>query len=388
MEFLKYCVKKMLAIVMHVFWIFPVQKNKILFINEHSYNFSDNLKYLSMYLVEKNPEKYDVFFSLKNCDGIEKFPIKWIKIFSIKHFYHALTSSVLITNAGGISYLPLRKKKQIAINTWHGGGPYKVTGIRAIHGRWYEKETAYNAEKVDYILSSCRIFTEEEAKGMYYNPNQIINSGLPKMDIFFLPERELEVRNKIYSEFNIPASTHVILYAPTFRGIFKDYSGVITDEILEIDYERVTEAVKAKFGGDWIFAVRLHPRLKEVMFEKSGIINMTFYPDVEELLLAADMLITDYSSVMWDYSFRDKPCFLFASDLNDYKVKRGFYIPPEHWPFPIAITNDEMLKNINDFQLERYLKKVRTHHEETGSYEKGIACKTVKQLIDKHIDAV
>ena len=383
-EFLKYCLKKTLTFGLHIFWIFSICNNKILFINEHSYSFSDNLKYLSLYLIEKDQKKYRIYFSLKDKTDIGDLPIKSVNIFSLKHFYHALTSSVLITNAGGISYLPLRRK-QLVISTWHGGGPYKVSGVSAIHGYWYEKETEYNAKKVDYILSSCRVFTEEEAPGMYYKPDQIINCGMPRMDFFFNNDAMGLIHDKVYRSFDIPEQAKFVIYMPTFRGIFEDYQGVITDDMLEIDCQRLLSALRKRFGGEWKFAIRLHPRLRDAKFKNNSLINMSYYPDAEELLMAADVLVTDYSSVMWDFSFSKKPVFLFATDINDYQVKRGFYIPPDEWPFPLASTNDEMVENIRNFEYESYQKRVEAHHEAVGSYEIGKACQTVKSKIDEHI---
>ncbi len=383
---IKYLSKRGISFILHFFWLFPIKKNKIVLMNDHSYAYSDNLKYLSCYLLEKEPEKYDLYFLLKNTEGIDR-RIKAVKFGSFAHFYHALTGSVVVTNNSGIVYLPIRKK-QLVINTWHGGGPYKVTGTEALDNYWHNLDMKYNARKVNYILSSCKVFTEAEAPGMYYKPEQCVNCGMPRMDYFFDKTALEKTKRKVFNTYKLSTLSKLVLYAPTFRGIFENYGGVITDEILEIDDKRLISVLQRKFGGDWIFAVRLHPRLKEVKFNNSNVINMSFYPDAEELLMAADVLVTDYSSVMWDFSFSRKPVFLFAKDIDDYEVKRGFYVPPEKWPYPVAVTNDEMEQNIIDYDQDAYWKRLERHHEESGSFEKGIACETVKQLIDQHLDAV
>ena len=384
-NFVKYSIKRIISLLLHVFWIFPVKKNKIILINDHSYTFSDNLKYLSYYLLDKDPKKYNIYYSLKNVNEINDKRINPIKFNSLTHFFHAITSDILITNNSGIVYLPIRKK-QLVINTWHGGGPYKVTGDSVFNNFWYELDMRYNAKKVDYILSSCRVFSEVEAKGMRYKRRQCINCGTPRLDFFYDNKIVNERRNKIYKEFNLSEDTRIVLYAPTFRGAFEDYSGVIVDDILEIDYANVVKSLEESFGGKWVFAVRLHPRLKDVVFNNEEIINMTFYSDPQELLAASDALITDYSSIIWDYSLLKRPCFVFATDINDYEVKRGFYMPPEKWPYPIASSNEEMINNIKNYSLEDYLSRLEKHYEESGSYEKGHACKTVKKIIDKHIN--
>lgn len=409
MEMFKYYTKVIISFFLRIFWIFPVRKNKIFMMNDHSYTFSDNLKYLTLYLLETEPEKYRIYFSLKNADGIDNLPVTPVKWLSLKHFYYAITSGVVITNNGGTAYLPIRKK-QLVINTWHGGGPYKVTGTQALNDYyqmnedpnktpeekkkeqkrnqkliyWFEKDLQYNARKVNYMLSSCKMCTEAEAKGMFYTDEQCLDSGMPRMDWMFRQDKVAAIKEKVFREYNISSDKKMILYAPTFRGFFSDYSGVIMEDMLEIDYKRVIESAESRFGGKWVFAVRLHPRLKDANIKSDGIINMTQYPDAQELLMAADMLITDYSSVMWDVSFTKNPVYIFATDINDYQVKRGFYLPPEDWPFPIASNNDEMNANILKFDYDTYEKKVEEHHILVGSFENGTACQTVKKIIDKH----
>lgn len=109
---------------------------------------------------------------------------------------------------------------------------------------------------------------------------------------------------------------------------------------------------------------------------------MSLYPDMQELLCATDILITDYSSCMWDFSLMYKPCFIYANDLEEYKIERNFHTPIKEWPFPLSINNDELIKNINDFDNNKYIKKVKEHHEKLGSYENGQASKKMCILIN------
>jgi CDP-glycerol glycerophosphotransferase len=107
---------------------------------------------------------------------------------------------------------------------------------------------------------------------------------------------------------------------------------------------------------------------------KPNVISASDYPDMQELLYAADILITDYSSSMWDFSLTFKPCFIFAPDLKKYLAEQGFYTPIEEWPFPIAETNEQLIENINNINEEKYKQTVRKHHADLGSYENGTAC--------------
>lgn len=391
---------------MHVFWIFPINKRKVFMMNDHSYNFSDNLKYLTLYLLNHDAENYEVYFSLKNPIGLECLSVKPVRWFSFSHFFHALTSSVVITNNGGTAFMPFRKK-QMVINTWHGGGPYKMTGIRALTNcfdkaidqdnadtvkqdksiYWYEKALAYNAKKVNYILISCKMCLEE-TRGMFYSDDQALDIGNPRVDCLIDKSRSCATKDKVFKTYGLDPEYKLIIYAPTFRGSFESYDGIVDNQELNIDIKQILNSVSNKFGGKWLFAVRLHPRLKDVKLSGEGLINMTSYPDAQEILIASDMLITDYSSIMWDYSYTGKPCLLFAPDINDYSVRRGFYLPPEEWPFPIAVTNKDLIDIINGFDLIDYLERVNSHHNSVGSYESGHACESVKDIIDKHISSL
>lgn len=106
---------------------------------------------------------------------------------------------------------------------------------------------------------------------------------------------------------------------------------------------------------------------------------MSNYPYMQELLCATDMLISDYSSCIWDYSFIYRPCILFVQDLSDYQDKQNFYTPIESWGGAIAKTMHSLINNIETFDLEDFTYKMRKHHNNLESNEGGTA--THKKLI-------
>lgn len=112
----------------------------------------------------------------------------------------------------------------------------------------------------------------------------------------------------------------------------------------------------------------------------STVRDVSDYPEMQDLLCTADMLITDYSSSVWDYSFTYRPCFLFTPDLEEYKKKTDFYTPIEEWGFPICKTNEELRKQIEAFDENKFKQAMIRHHENLGSYEKGTATEEVAKL--------
>ena len=121
--------------------------------------------------------------------------------------------------------------------------------------------------------------------------------------------------------------------------------------------------------------------------EWSGnIINVSDYPDAQELLVAADVLITDYSSIMWDFSLQYKPVFLYHNDINEYLDKRGFYCPLAELPYPIGHDNDELYEKVLNFDPEQYEKELKKFFEKYGALDQGVATDKVVSHILKVLD--
>ena len=122
--------------------------------------------------------------------------------------------------------------------------------------------------------------------------------------------------------YNIKKDTKICLYAPTFRN---------SDSIscYDLDYNRLHEALVKRFSGDWVILVRYHFRLKNTKIPKkyeNTVINVTNYPDMQELLCVTDFGITDYSSWICDYVITKRPGFLYTTDIEKYiDTERGFY---------------------------------------------------------------
>ena len=112
-------------------------------------------------------------------------------------------------------------------------------------------------------------------------------------------------------------------------------------------------------------------------------IDLTHYDDMQELLIAADVLINDFSSSMWDYMLTGKPCFIFAKDLDHYIETTDLYTPISEWPFPIAKTNEQLAENILAFNNDEYKKRCEWHYELLGGCESGNATNLVCNKIEE-----
>ena len=114
-------------------------------------------------------------------------------------------------------------------------------------------------------------------------------------------------------------------------------------------------------------------------------IDVTYYPDIQELLVAADVVITDYSSLMWDFSLQRRPVFLYQNDEKDYENDRGFYSPVSEWPYPKAHTQDELVDTIMHFDNDEYINKLNAFFEKYGSCDDGHAAERVVKRIMNEI---
>lgn len=377
-EVINYMKKIIMKGILHIFWIYPVNKKKIFLLNELSYTYGDSLKYIDQYLHTCEEHNYEVVFPVKEgYEGPEYDMV--VRPNSFEYFKEILSSGTIITNAGGVSYLPKRRGQKV-INTWHGGGPYKKTSIDVYDNYWYRKEVKMNCDNIDYILSSCKYFTEIEAKSMGFEAERCIPTGLPRNDILFGEHQD--IAKKVRDFYSIPDGKKFILYAPTFRSDSDQSTSKMISKYIDLDVDMLLSALNIRYKCDWVCGIRLHPKLMDIDMSEMDVINCTAYPDMQELLCCADAIITDYSSLMWDYSFTYRPVFLYAPDIEQYEKERGFYMPVSEWPYPIAHDNDEMRYNILNFDMDLYLKHVRDHHRACGSYETGRACEKIVELIE------
>ena len=153
----------------------------------------------------------------------------------------------------------------------------------------------------------------------------------------------------------------------------------------QIDYHRLKQSLEQRFLDEWIILVRMHPRMKayakKLIPQESYCVDVTEYPDIQELLAAADAVVTDYSSAVFDFLLTGKPAFIYAPDYQRYEKMRGLYYPLEDTPFPIASDNAELAADIASFDEEDYQKKAAAFLKQKGSVEDGDAAKRVAGLI-------
>ena len=206
---------------------------------------------------------------------------------------------------------------------------------------------------------------------------EIAEWGSPRNDILFAPEKCHIIRSKVFDKFSILEETLVILFAPTFR---RKLGGEL--EIKGMDFHTIGNCLKEKYEKRVIVLNRFHHASSNKYFSNDDfIIDATDYIDVMELIIASDILITDYSSIMWDFSLTGKPVFLYQPDIKEYSQERGFYWPVEEWPYPRAETMGGLCDIIKNFDDEKYQKDLDTFFEKDQSFDDGHACERLAERI-------
>lgn len=357
-----------------------IKNNKILFLTFQG-NYNCNPRAIADEIIKRNLD-YELVWACRkeNFKELEQYPkkLKLVNRASLKFYKEAASCKFIIDNANNFEYLKLNKKEgQVLLQPWHGSMGFKRIETNK-NANWMKK-----AEYLDKITDYCIVnstFEIDVFKNTFWKTTPMLKYGHPRNDMLFNKNNEYEIYTKKVKEmYGIDEDTKILLYAPTFRDncSFESYG---------LDYNRLYKALSDKFGGKWVILVRFHFKLKNAKVNKkylNKVINATNYPDMQELMCACDIGITDYSSWMCDYVLTRKPGFLFALDMNDYMDERGFYYPLDSTPFKLACSNDEMINNILNFDDKKYQKDVDKFLKDRGCFEKGVACKkTVDKIIE------
>ena len=356
-----------------------IDDKKIVFIT-FSRMYNCNPKYICEELIHRGSDYHLVWLtgSEQAMDG-NTFPdcVKQVQIGTVASFREILTAKVIVQNAHltqELGYLP-KQKGQYYIQTWHGSLGIKRfgPGYDSIKRRVRAAERAGRLN--DLFLSNSR-FETEEVVPVFWSGSEVCQWGHARNDILITndPLKAAAVREHL----RIPQGCKVALYAPTFR----DQSSM---EHYISDYDQLESALSERFGGDWIILVKLHFACRKYADDvRSGknVINASGYADIQELMLVADVGITDYSSWIFDYMLLQRPAFLFADDIEEYKKERGLYYPITSTPFPLASTQRELCENIMAFDNGRYQSGVVSFLEEKGCMEDGQAAKRAVDRIE------
>lgn len=365
-------VQKILTNACHAF---PIKQNKIFFESYYGSQYGCNPKYLSQWITNHTPEdEFDVVWSLNR--PIDIAGARVVRNRSLRYFYELATSKVIVTNFRTTTEFK-KRKGQYYIQTWHSSLRLKQIekDVEESLPVQYVQMAKLDSPKIDLLLSGCQISTDIFKRSFWYN-GEIFEAGSPRNDLFFI--ENVALLEKVKKNLGISLETKIVLYAPTFRKDQRlDY--------YQLDFGELTSNLGQRFGGDWICLVKLHPHLmnfSKQLTDGESVLDVTDYDDIQELLYIADILISDYSSLMFDYALTKRPCFLYMSDYEEYTSHdRGLYFDLLSLPFISVFNQQELNMEIGLFNQENYEQEVVKFLNQVGSFEDGRCCERLVERI-------
>lgn len=356
----------------------PVKKDKVVFICYNGKNYSCNPKYIAEEIMAQQLP-YDMVWLLRKMDQYVPEGIRKVPFYGRKAIYELATAKVIITNTKNDLRI-FKKKGQFVIHTWHSSfEPKKLENEASdkLPAR-YIRESKKNSKQTDLFISNGTAMTEYY-RSAFWVTSEILECGYPRNDILF--SWDPDIRRQVRAELNIPQDGKIILYAPTFRD-----DG--TCDAFDIDCHGVLKTM-AERGGDWYLLIRMHPSISlpkgRFPFDEK-ILNATPYADMQKLLLAADVLITDYSSTVYEFAVLEKQCYIYASDIEEYQKMRGLNELYFSIPYPICTTNEQLMDQMRQYTPERGKQMAEAFMKGFGGVDKGDASKQVVQRIQSVIE--
>ncbi len=345
--------------------IIKTDENLVLFVSFMGLNFNDSPKAIFDYM--KSHQEYNNYRCVWAFEDPAKYPeLDTVKIDSPAYFKTALLAKYWITNTNIERGLHFKKKDQKYLNTWHG------IALKHI-GNDVAGRNDFNFDTVDY-LCVCGNYDEWVFKKAFRaKESSYLRCGLPRNEMLWnaTDEKKVESRTKL----GIPSDKKVILYAPTWR------ESTDGGKSYEIKPPIHFDLWKKELGEDYIVLFRAHHQTTKVLGVQYDefVRDASSYPAVNDLMIAADMLITDYSAIAFDYSILCRPIFCYAYDYDTYLAERGTYFQiDEKFPNKSCRTEDELLARIKEIDYKAECENTRRFRDEFIRYGIGATEACVK----------
>lgn len=356
----------------------PIEQNKIVISSYYGRGFGDNLRPIAEELLRRDKDLKIVWLTAgENAAASLPKGITAVEYNSLDRIKELSTAKVWLDNCR--KGARQKREGQIYVQTWHGFALKRIEkDVCDTLGDGYEEYAMRDSAQTDLIVSDSRFMTEVYRRTFWYD-GEIQEFGSPRNDA--LINGDEETYKLVRSRFELPEDCRIVLYAPTFRA----------DKSMEpysIDYARLRKSCEARFGGRFAVLIRLHPNImkqaEELTFDNETTFDASAYQDMQELLSAADVVITDYSSLMFDFMLTRRPCFQYASDIEAYRNDRNFNFSLDKLPFPLAENNDELESKILGFDDAEYQNRLKKFNEEFGIIADGqAASRCVDWILDK-----
>lgn len=360
---------------------FKINDKKIVIDNFLGKGYGDNLKYIVEYLHKKD-DSFEFVWIVRNNNIELPDYIKKVKYGTFSSLFEYLTAKLWIDNVRN-NIKPKKKKNQVYLQTWHG--PFSSKKIEKLAENSLTKEYIKLAKRdgnqTDAILSNSKLQDEQYLHYFWLNKNtEILKFGFPRNDYLINNKNNDALFDEIKEKLKLDKDSMLILYAPTFRDDFDV-------ECYKLDFKKIQKEFSNKYKKKCKILIRLHPNVQKYSnFIKydDNIIDVTKYPNMQDLSLICGAIISDYSSTLFDFAIQNKPAFICNLDLKKYAETRGLVDEYFKYPFPVSLNSDELINNIKSFNYDDYKTNLLNFFKENSLYDNGDAtCKLVEWILNK-----
>ncbi len=371
--------------------VFSVNPHKIvMWTLEGKGGYGDSPKYIAEEINRRNQGRKETCEIIWLTDVPEReFPsfIRTVRNSLWNRAYHLSTAAFWIGNTRTV-YGTRKRRGTVYIQTWHA-----IVGTKPIGKhrgnclpRMARIVSEYDSGMIDYVLSGNEWSNKMWPDGLLYD-GSIIQTGVPRCDVLFQGKEQMHRKYRV--KYGLPQETSVLLYAPTFRGGSQSGRRSVTADTGSLDFGKLIDALEQRFGGTWYIFLRLHPQVAEESYsiiegETTGrVIDVSQCADMNELIAAGDVFLTDYSSSIFESALMKQPGFLFVEDEAAYVKDRGeLLFQLEELPFPAAHDMKSLLRHIEMFDQTRYEADLEKFMKTIGMFEDGMASGRVVDFIE------
>lgn len=339
--------KGIIILLYTAFKLLPVKQNRITFISMRRSELSGNFEYV--YELMKNRTDVDIKFILCFSDSA------YLPLGTMLKFCHACAVSkviVLDEFTPQIHYFDLKPQTKL-IQLWHACGAFKTFGFTRLGKPAGSPQTTRMHRSYDYVTVSSTYCKKCHSEGFGISDEKVVPTGIARTDVFFNDDYKEKVTSEFYSKYPQLKSKKIILFAPTFRGNVKE-TAFYPMEMFDI------KTVCESLGDDYAIIVKHHPFISEshpIPSDLSDkVIDLSDNTELNDLLFITDVIITDYSSLIFEAALLKTPMLFYVFDLNEYIRDRDFYFDLRlNSPGKLVFSQDELITAIkkNDFETQR-----------------------------------
>ncbi|NLO45539.1 MAG: hypothetical protein GX107_03445 [Clostridiales bacterium] len=333
---------KLYSAMFNLYSILPLKRGRVALLSPHKAKFTDSLGEMEKELMSRGG------YEIVRISGTDIKPVKpscftdnlknlWrIFLFFTRKARYLATSEYVFLNDNFMPMSDLRFKKQTVITQlWHAEGAFKKFGLDLNLSKSVYERVKKGNERLDYVVCSSEKVAPIYAGAFGVLLKKILPLGSPRADRY-ISGADSTAAKEFLKKHSIDPCKGIVLYAPTFRDNEDDNRRLLES----FDFDKFNSRFKDKYT----LVLRLHPQINSGVKIPEGVVNMTDLENADELFYAADILVTDYSSICMNFALLGKPIVFYAFDLKKYGSDRSFYFDyKEYVPGPVAETFDDLL---------------------------------------------